>query len=125
MKRWYIYPLEVIRSDCRQQKALVCRYFPTLLSLEHVGQLLASVYHFIYRFIIYNNVFNSHNAYWPAHLYSHVTSLTAHTLTSIYNVAVMVLGDQYKQWNAEFTTVYCTALGKPSNTLHGGNIVSH
>ena len=125
MKRWCIYPLEVIRSDCRQQTAQVCRYFATLLTLENVSPLLANVYCFIYRFIAHNNVFNSHSSYWPAHLYSYVTSLTAHTFSIIYNVAVMGLGDQYKQWNAEFTTVYCRALGKPSNTLHGGNIVSH
>jgi len=51
---------------------------------------------------------------------SKVNAIRTRTQIQQCDVAVIRFGSQYKQWNAAFDAGYCSALGKPYITLHGG-----
>ena len=45
------------------------------------------------------------------------------TLIQKCDIAIILFGDKYKQWNAAFDAGYCAALGKPYITLHAEDII--
>ena len=61
--------------------------------------------------------------FWRDHKSSKVNGIRTKTMISRCDIAVVRLGDKYKQWNAAFDAGYCAALGKPYITLYDEEII--
>ena len=61
--------------------------------------------------------------FWRDHKSSKVNGIRTKTMISRCDIAVVRLGDKYKQWNAAFDAGYCVALGKPYITLYDEEII--
>jgi YtoQ family protein len=61
--------------------------------------------------------------FWRDHKSSKVNGIRTRTLLDRCDIAVVRLGDKFKQWNAAFDAGYCAANGKPYITLHDDDII--
>ena len=61
--------------------------------------------------------------FWRDHKSSKVNGIRTKTMISKCDIAVVLFGDKYKQWNAAFDAGYCAAPGKPYITLHDEEII--
>jgi len=63
------------------------------------------------------------NNFWRDHKSAKVNAIRTKTLIENCDLAVVRLGDKYKQWNAAFDAGFCAALGAPYITLHDEDII--
>ena len=63
------------------------------------------------------------NPFWRDHKSAKVNAIRIKTLIEQCDVAVVLFGEKYKQWNAAFDAGYCAALGTPYITLHEPDII--
>jgi len=61
--------------------------------------------------------------FWRDHKSSKVNAIRTKTLIENCDIAIVLFGDKYKQWNAAFDAGFCSALGKPYITLHDEDII--
>ena len=62
-------------------------------------------------------------SFWRDHKSAKVNAIRTKSLLDTCDIAVVRVGDKYKQWNAAFDAGYCAALGKPYITLHDDSII--
>ena len=63
------------------------------------------------------------DGFWRDHKSSKVNAIRTKTHLQYCDIAIILFGEKFKQWNAAFDAGFCAAKGKPYITLHDEDII--